>query len=446
MLRQLPPAAALKVPRALAPAAAAAAGQEALQPAHWPAVAVLVPCPAAAGLQQHRLQRPWRGRAGVCHCCRRCCWEQQCARRHAGSTGPAGHLPRLRGFQPCLQSPAAPGAAAAACCRRHCLSCGGHRTRAGLGRREASAARQAAPALQQTLLVLLPGNHQPAPGSQHTSIWAWRQTRNTALGMCRGTAACAGLCWAACTTAAHQSTPASLVRPAHTRTCSPRRCRAGLLWRALPGSRKAAVPGPYMDAGVPARPCGLAVWLTTLLARSSLGDTGCWCWCCCAWLRGEAGATAVDIRLLLGLCSRPPRAGRQLAAAAGLSSAEWEHSTACRGQGRAAGPSISQEEPVHACAAMRHARQAMQQQHRTAHRHPRQQRAQTPPPGFLRARLQSRLHEPPRRTPQWRSGCVQHAACAPIQHQQRRRSDSRRMSARGSQGPWPAPDQPTTLE
>lgn len=72
-----------------------------------------------------------------------------------------------------------------------------------------------------------------------------------------------------------------------------------------------------MDAGVPARPCGLAVWLTTLLALSSFGDTGC-----CAWLHGEAGCTAVEIRLLLGLCSLPPRAGRQLATAAGFNSAE----------------------------------------------------------------------------------------------------------------------------
>lgn len=110
-----------------------------------------------------------------------------------------------------------------------------------------------------------------------------------------------------------------------TRT-SAAKLRAGLLWRALPGSRKPAVPGPNMDAGVPARPpCGLAVWLTTLLALSSLGDTGWW-----GWPRGEAGCTAVEMRLLLGLCSRPPpRAGRQLApAAAGCSSAECEHSTA----------------------------------------------------------------------------------------------------------------------
>jgi hypothetical protein len=104
-------------------------------------------------------------------------------------------------------------------------------------------------------------------------------------------------------------------------TWSPARLRAGLLCRTLPGNRKPAL-GPYMDAGVPARPCGLAVWLTTLLALSSLGDTGC-----CGWLRGEAGCTAVEIRLLLGRCRRP-RAGRQLAAAAGFSSAEWEHSTA----------------------------------------------------------------------------------------------------------------------
>lgn len=409
MLGQLPPAAAQKVPRALAPAAAAAAAvQEALQPAHWPAVAVLVLCPAAAGLQQHQLQLPWRGRAGVCHCSRRCCWEQQRALRHAGSTGPAGHLPRLRGFQPCLQSPAAPGAAA--CCRHHCLSCGGHRTRAGLGRREASAARQAAPVLQQILLVLLPesrpDHHPAARPAVSTQAWAWRQTRQHSAQHVRGTAACAGLCWPACTTAAHQSAQDSLVRPAHTRTCSPGRCRAGLLWRALLGSRKAAVPGPYMDAGVPARPCGLAVWLTTLLARSSLGDTGCWCWCCCAWLRGEAGATAVDIRLLLGLCSRPPRAGRQLAAAAGFSSAEWEHSTARSGQG-----SRPKHKPgAHACLCSHAAPGKRFSSNPTAHRHPRQQRAQTPPPGFLRARLQSRLHEPPRRTLQWRSGCAQHAA------------------------------------
>lgn len=109
----------------------------------------------------------------------------------------------------------------------------------------------------------------------------------------------------------------------HNRTWSPAKFRAGLLCRALPGSRKPAAAGPYMDAGVPARPCGRAVWLTTLLALSSLGDTGWW-----GWPRGEAGCTAVDMRLLLGLCSRPPRAGRQFSAAAGLSSAECEHSTA----------------------------------------------------------------------------------------------------------------------
>jgi hypothetical protein len=206
--------------------------------------------------------------------------------------------------------------------------------------------------------------------------------------------------------------PPSFAQHTHTRTCSPGRCRAGLLWRALPGSRKAAVPGPYMDAGVPARPCGLAVWLTTLLARSSLGETGCWCWCwcCCAWLRGEAGATAVDIRLLLGLCSRPPRAGRQLAAAAGFSSAEWEHSTARSGQGSR--ESKLRQEPMQACLFTRHEAPPGERcsSSPSAHRHPRQQRAQTPPPGSLRAGLQTQLHVHLRRTLQWRSGCVQHAA------------------------------------
>jgi hypothetical protein len=101
--------------------------------------------------------------------------------------------------------------------------------------------------------------------------------------------------------------------------------RAGLCCRALLGSRKPGV-WPYTDAGVPALPpcCRArgAVCDTTLFARLSLGDTGCCCCCCwCACPCGDAGCTAVEIRLLLGLWKRP-RDGLEWPGAAGLGSAE----------------------------------------------------------------------------------------------------------------------------
>jgi hypothetical protein len=96
-------------------------------------------------------------------------------------------------------------------------------------------------------------------------------------------------------------------------TCSAPR-RAGLCCLALLGSRNPGV-WPYTEAGVPALPpcCRApgAVCDTTLFARLSLGDTGCCCCCCwCAWPCGEAGCTAVEIRLLLGRWKRP-REGRE---------------------------------------------------------------------------------------------------------------------------------------
>lgn len=124
-------------------------------------------------------------------------------------------------------------------------------------------------------------------------------------------------------------------------------------------------PWPYTDMpahpGSPAPPpCCCGVLETTLLARFRPGEVGCCCCCgsgCCWWSRccgrcggggsccacGDAGCTAVEIRLLLGLSACCPLGTRAGPVAwpeglpAGLWPAECEHSTACMGAGAGRG-------------------------------------------------------------------------------------------------------------